>query len=49
LLPPNFNVNVKALADVVNAEYSRDENGMIIRIRMDQISNYFDTVEGEDR
>ena len=38
--------NLKALADVMNAEYSRDEKGMMIKINMGQISNYFDTVEG---
>jgi hypothetical protein len=38
----------KALANVMNAAYSRDEKGMIMRISMDQISNYFDTVEGDD-
>jgi hypothetical protein len=32
----------------MNPEYSRDEKGMIMRINMDQISNYFDTVEGDD-
>jgi hypothetical protein len=31
----------------MNAEYSRDENGMIIKVNMGQISNYFDTVEGD--
>ena len=41
--------NLKALADVLNAEYSRNEHGAIIKVAMDQISNYFDTVEGEDR
>jgi hypothetical protein len=40
--------NLKALADVMNAEYSRDENGMIIKVTMDQISNYFDKVEGDE-
>jgi hypothetical protein len=33
----------------MNAEYSRDQKGAIIKITMDQISNYFDIVEGEDR
>jgi hypothetical protein len=32
----------------MNAEYSRDENGMIIKVTMDQISNYFDKVEGDE-
>ena len=32
----------------MNAEYSRDEHGMIIKATMEKISNYFDTVEGED-
>jgi hypothetical protein len=41
--------NLKALADVINGEYSRAENGMIIKVTIDQISNYFDIVEGEDR
>ena len=41
--------NLKALADVMNAVYSRDENGMIIKITMDQISNYFDEVAGDDK
>jgi hypothetical protein len=40
--------NVKALANVMNAEYSRDENGMIIKVTIDQISNYFDIVEGDE-
>jgi hypothetical protein len=40
--------NLKALADLMNAEYSRDEKGAIIKLTMDQISNYFDTVEGDD-
>ncbi|MFL6382853.1 MAG: hypothetical protein ACJ72S_16430, partial [Nitrososphaeraceae archaeon] len=40
--------NLKALADVMNAEYSRDENGMIIKVTMEQISNYFDKVEGDE-
>ena len=35
----------KALADVMNAEYSRGEHGMIIKFTMEQISNYFDAVE----
>ena len=39
--------NLKALAEVMNAEYSRDENGMIIKVTMGQISNYFDAVEGD--
>jgi len=37
----------KALADVMDAEYSRDEKGMIIKVNMDQISNYFD-IEGDE-
>jgi hypothetical protein len=41
--------NLKALADIMNAEYSRNEHGAIIKVAMDKISNYFDTVEGEDR
>jgi hypothetical protein len=41
--------NLKALADVMNTEYSRNEDGVIIKITMDQISNYFDTIEGDDR
>jgi hypothetical protein len=41
--------NLKALADVMNGEYSRNENGMIIKVSMDQISNYFDKVEGDDK
>ena len=32
----------------MNAVYSRDENGAIIKLTIDQISNYFDTVEGDD-
>jgi hypothetical protein len=49
LLPKIVEVpNLKALADVMNAEYSRDENGMIIKVTMDQISNYFDKVEGDE-
>jgi hypothetical protein len=32
----------KALADVMNAEYSRDENDMKIKVNTDQISNYFE-------
>jgi hypothetical protein len=40
--------NLKALADVMNAVYSRDENGAIMKVTMDQISNYFDTVEGDE-
>jgi hypothetical protein len=32
--------NLKALADVMNAVYSRDENGAIMKVTMDQISNY---------
>jgi hypothetical protein len=39
---------LKALADIMNAVYSRDENGAIIKLTIDQISNYFDTVEGDD-
>jgi hypothetical protein len=31
----------------MNAEYSRDEKGMIIKVNMDQISNYFD-IEGDE-
>jgi len=38
--------NLKALADAMNAEYSRNEDGKVIRLTMDQISNYFDRVEG---
>jgi hypothetical protein len=38
--------NLKALADVMNAEYSRDEHGMIIKATMDQISNYFESRAG---
>jgi hypothetical protein len=41
--------NLKALADVMNAEYSRNEDGMIIKVTIDQISNYFDTVEGDGK
>jgi hypothetical protein len=33
----------------MNAEYSKNEHGAIIKVTMDQISHYFDTVEGEDR
>ena len=33
----------------MNAEYSRNEHGAIIKVTIDQISNYFDIVEGEDR
>jgi hypothetical protein len=33
----------------MNAEYSRDENGVIIKVTMDEISNYFDTVQGDDK
>jgi len=40
---------LKALADVMNAEYSRNEDGMIIKVTMDQISDYFDTVEGDGK
>jgi hypothetical protein len=40
--------NLKALADSMNAEYSRNEKGAIIIVTMDQISNYFDTVEGDE-
>jgi hypothetical protein len=40
--------NLKALADSMNAEYSRDEKGAIIKVTMDQISNYFDMVEGNE-
>jgi hypothetical protein len=40
--------NLKALADSINAEYSRDEKGAIIKVTMNQISNYFDVVEGDD-
>ncbi|MFL6317814.1 MAG: hypothetical protein ACJ72U_03505 [Nitrososphaeraceae archaeon] len=32
----------------MNAKYSRDESGAIIKVTMDQISNYFDTVEGDE-
>jgi hypothetical protein len=39
--------NLKALSDVMNAEYSRNEDGMIIEVTMDQICSYFDTVEGD--
>jgi hypothetical protein len=39
--------NLKALADVLNVEYSRNEHGAIIKATMEQINNYFDTVEGE--
>jgi hypothetical protein len=31
----------------MNAEYSRNGHGAIIKLTMDQISSYFDTVEGE--
>jgi hypothetical protein len=41
--------NVKTLANVMNAEYSRNQNGAIIRTTIDQISNYFDMVEGDDK
>jgi hypothetical protein len=37
--------NLKALADIMNAEYSRDEHGALIKVTMDQISDYFDSVE----
>ena len=40
--------NLKALADSMNAEYSRDGKGAIIKVTMEQISNYFDMVEGDD-
>jgi hypothetical protein len=40
--------NLKALADSMNAEYSRDEKGAIIKVTMNQISNYFDTIEGDE-
>ena len=43
----SYQISGKALANVMNTEYSRDEKGMIMRISMDQISNYFDTVEGD--
>jgi hypothetical protein len=29
----------------MNAQYSGDQHGVIIKINMDQISNYFDIVE----
>jgi hypothetical protein len=32
----------------MNAEYSRDEKGAIIIVTMEQISNYFDKVEGDE-
>jgi hypothetical protein len=49
LLPKIVEVpNLKALADVMNAEYSRDEKGAIIIVTMEQISNYFDKVEGDE-
>jgi hypothetical protein len=32
----------------MNAEYSRDEKGAIIKVTMNQISHYFDTVEGDE-
>jgi hypothetical protein len=41
--------NLKALADLMNAEYSRNEHGAIIKVAMGQISNYFDTVDGDDK
>jgi hypothetical protein len=40
--------NLKALADVMNAEYSRNENGAVIKITMAQISEYFDSIQGDD-
>jgi hypothetical protein len=39
--------NLKTLADVMNAEYSRNENGAIIKVTMPQISSYFYTL-GDD-
>jgi hypothetical protein len=40
--------NLKALADVVNAEYYGDEKCMIIIVTMDQISNLFSNdISGE--
>jgi hypothetical protein len=30
-------------------EYSGDQHGMIIKINMDQISNYFNTGRGEEK
>jgi hypothetical protein len=44
---PSCQKSGKALANVMNTEYSRDENGMIIKVTMDQISNYFD-IEGDE-
>jgi hypothetical protein len=41
--------NLKVLADVMNAEYAKNEHGPLIKVAMNQISNYFDTVEGEER
>jgi hypothetical protein len=41
--------NLKALADVMNAEYSRNGHGAIIKATMDEISNYFDTLEGKEK
>jgi hypothetical protein len=32
----------------MNAVYSRDEKGAIVQVTMDQISNYFDIVEGDE-
>jgi hypothetical protein len=40
--------SIKALADSMNAVYSRDEKGAIVKVTMDQISNYFDIVEGDE-
>jgi hypothetical protein len=39
--------NLKALADVMNAGYSRNENGSVIKVTMAQISEYFDSAQGD--
>jgi hypothetical protein len=36
--------NLKALSDDLNAEYSRDSNGVVIKATMQQIEQYFDTI-----
>jgi hypothetical protein len=32
----------------MNAEYSKNENGAVIKVTMAQISRYFDAVEGDE-
>jgi hypothetical protein len=32
----------------MNAEYSKNEHGALIKVAMDQICNYFATVEGDE-